>query len=120
MKIRIDEKYHTAIIELKGDLTGGDNASLFREKLYELINKQRNNIVIDMSDIKYVNSSGIGILISGFTTVKNAGGEMKLANISDKVNGVLNITKLNNIFDIHPNVDNAVKSFGHHATAGNP
>jgi anti-sigma B factor antagonist len=109
MKVKIDERYQTAIIELKGNLVGGENAQMFREKLYELIEKKRVNVVVDMSDVKFVNSSGIGILISGFTTIKNAGGELKLARISDKVEGVLNITRLNKIFHIYPTVEEAVK-----------
>lgn len=112
MKIRIDEKYNAAVIELKGDLTGGENAVLFREKLYELVNNKKNNIVVDMHNVKYVNSTGIGILISGFTTIKNSGGELKLAALSEKVNGVLNITRLNQVFHIYNNIDEAVNSFG--------
>ncbi len=111
MKVRIEEKYQAAIIELKGNLIGGENAKLFRDKVYELIADKKNNVIVDMSDVKMVNSSGIGILISGYTTLKNAGGDLKLAHISDKVQGVLNITKLNQIFNIYNNVDEAVKSF---------
>jgi len=111
MKVKIEEKYQAAIIELKGNLIGGENAKLFREKLYELINQNKKNLVVDMTDVKLVSSTGIGILISGYTTLKNAGGDLKLAHISDKVQGVLNITKLNQIFNIYNNVDEAVKSF---------
>lgn len=111
MKVKIEEKYQAAIIELKGNLIGGENAKLFREKLYELIDQNKKNLVVDMTDVKLVSSTGIGILISGYTTLKNAGGDLKLAHISDKVQGVLNITKLNQIFNIYDNVDEAVKSF---------
>ncbi|MCJ7553895.1 MAG: STAS domain-containing protein [Ignavibacteriaceae bacterium] len=111
MKVKIEETYQAAIIELKGNLIGGENAKLFREKLYELIDQNKKNLVVDMTDVKLVSSTGIGILISGYTTLKNAGGDLKLAHISDKVQGVLNITKLNQIFNIYDNVDEAVKSF---------
>jgi anti-sigma B factor antagonist len=111
MKVSIDEKFNAAVIELKGNLIGGDNAQLFRDKIYDLIKQNKQNIIVDMSDVKFVNSSGIGILISGFTTVKNAGGDLKLASISDKVQGVLGITKLNQIFSIYNSVDDAVKSY---------
>lgn len=112
MKIKIDEKYGAAVIELKGDLTGGDNAKMFRDKLYELVNENKKNVVVDLSDVKFVNSTGIGILISGFTTLKNAGGDLKLAHISNKVHGVLSITKLNQVFSIYDSVEEAVQSFG--------
>jgi anti-sigma B factor antagonist len=64
-----------------------------------------------MTDVKMVSSTGIGILISGFTTLKNAGGDLKLVHISDNVKGVLNITKLNQVFHIYNNVEEAVNSF---------
>jgi anti-sigma B factor antagonist len=111
MKVKIEEKYQAAIIELKGSLIGGENAKLFRDKLYTLIKDGKKKVVVDMTDVKFVNSTGIGILISGYTTLKNAGGDLKLAHISDKVEGVLNITKLIQIFNIYYNVDEAVKSF---------
>jgi anti-sigma B factor antagonist len=111
MKISINEKYQAAIIELKGDLVGGADAQLFRDKLYKLIKDGKKNVVVDMTDVKFMNSSGIGILISGYTTVKNAVGEMKLAHLPDKVKGILSITRLNKIFDIFDNVDDALNSF---------
>jgi anti-sigma B factor antagonist len=112
MKISINEKYQAAIIELKGDLVGGADAKLFSNRIYQLIKDGKKNVVVDMTDVKFMNSSGIGILISGYTTLKNAVGELKLAHISDKVKGILSITRLNKIFDIFDNVDDAVKSFG--------
>ena len=112
MKVKIEEKYQAAIIELSGNLVGGENATIFRNKLYELIEQKKKNIVVDMTDVKMVSSTGIGILISGFTTLKNAGGDLKLAHISDNVKGVLSITKLNQVFHIYNNVDEAVNSFG--------
>jgi anti-sigma B factor antagonist len=112
MKVKIDERYNAAIIELSGNLIGGENVTLFRNKLYELIDEKKKNIVVDMTDVKFINSTGIGILISGFTTLKNAGGDLKLANITTNVNSVLVITKLVQVFHIFDNVDEAVKSFG--------
>ena len=67
MKIKMEEKYQAAIIELSGNLVGGENATLFRNKLYDLIEQKKKNMVVDMKDVKMVNSTGIGILISGFT-----------------------------------------------------
>lgn len=111
MKIKMEEKYQAAIIELSGNLVGGENATLFRNKLYDLIEQKKKNMVVDMKDVKMVNSTGIGILISGFTTLKNAGGDLKLANISDNVKGVLSITKLSQVFHVYSSVDEALKSF---------
>jgi len=67
--------------------------------------------VIDLSKVGFVNSSGLGILISGLTTMRNGGGDLKLASISSKVEGLLSITKLNQIFEQHPSVEEALNSF---------
>jgi|WetSurMetagenome_2_1015567.scaffolds.fasta_scaffold100585_2 anti-sigma B factor antagonist len=111
MKVKVEEKYQAAIIELSGNLVGGENAELFRKKLYELIEQKKKNIVVNMTNVKMVNSTGIGILISGFTSLKNAGGDLKLAHISDNVKGVLSITKLNQVFHVYSGVDEALKAF---------
>jgi anti-sigma B factor antagonist len=117
MKINLAEKYNSVVIELKGDLMGGEDAAKFKEKIYSIINQHKQNVVVDMSNVKFVNSSGLGILISGFTTLKNAGGELKLAALSDKIKGLLSITKLNQVFQVYPTVDAAIKSTGTPVTA---
>ncbi len=111
MKIKEHEKYDAVIVEIKGDLVGGPEAADISERLHDYLKRNKKHVVVDLSNVKFVNSSGIGILISGYTTMKNAGGELKLANLSDKVTGVLSITKLNSIFDTYSSIDEAVKSF---------
>lgn len=64
-----------------------------------------------MSDVKFVDSSGLGNIVRAFSTVKEAGGQLKLAGKSDKVQGVLSITKLNSVFELYPSVEDASKSF---------
>jgi anti-sigma B factor antagonist len=110
MKAKIYEQYNAAVIELKGKVEGGPFASEFKETLLDLVNKGKKNIIVDMSDIKFINSNGIGILVSGYTTVRNGGGELKLVNSSSKVNGVLSITKLNQVFTNYTSLDEALKS----------
>ena len=110
MKAKIYEQFNAAVIELKGKVEGGPFASEFKETLLDLVNKGKKNIIVDMSDIKFINSNGIGILVSGYTTVKNGGGELKLVNSSSKVNGVLSITKLNQVFTNYTSLDEALKS----------
>jgi anti-sigma B factor antagonist len=79
--------------------------------LHELVEKGKMRIVIDLNDVKSVNSSGLGILIGGLTTMKNAGGDLKLANVSSKIQTLLVVTKLDSIFEQHSSVDKAVASF---------
>lgn len=111
MKFIKKEAYNAIVIEIKGKLMGGPEAAEFHDLLQETIDADKKNIVIDMSDVKYVNSSGIGILIRGYTTMRNAGGDMKLSAISDKVNGVLSITKLDQIFEYFPTPEEAASSY---------
>ncbi len=111
MKISVVEKYTAAVIELKGDIVGGPYNEEFSSTLRKLISDQKKNIVIDLAETKYMNSSGLGMLISGYTTVKNSGGDLKLANVTKKIESLLVITKLSAIFENYSTVDEAVKSF---------
>ena len=110
MKAKIHEQYNAAVIELKGRIEGGPFAAEFKETLQNLVKDNKKNIIVDMSDIKFINSNGIGILVAGYMTVKNGGGELKLVNSSSKVNGVLSITKLNQVFNSYTSMDEALKS----------
>jgi anti-sigma B factor antagonist len=111
MSIKVKESYNAVVIEMKGKLVGGPLSSEFSHTLYDHLDKGKKNIVVDMGDITYVNSSGLGILISGLTSMRKNGGDLKLANINNKVEGLLSITKLNQIFEQFDSVDEAVKSY---------
>lgn len=111
MKYGLKEVYGANVIEVKGKLEGGPGASDFQDMIASKIDENQKKFVIDLSDVKFVNSTGIGILIRAYTTLKNASGEMKLAAVSDKVQGVLSITKLDSIFEYYDTVNDAVRSF---------
>lgn len=112
MKLKVGEKYNAAIVEIKGNVMGGPEAAEFSETLKKLMGDGKKNLIIDLSEVKFMNSSGLGMLISGLTTVKNGGGVLKLANVTDKIQSLLMITKLITIFETFESVDDAVKSFG--------
>jgi len=111
MKTKVSEKYNAVIIELKGDVMGGDDTKEFNELLHKLIDEGKKNIVVDLGDVKFMNSSGLGMLISGLTTIKKAEGSLKLARVGEKIQSLLIITKLIQIFESFESVDDAVKSF---------
>lgn len=111
MKIKTSEKYNAVIIELKGNIMGGPETSEFSELLHGFLKDDKKNIVVDLGDVKFMNSSGLGMLISGLTTVKKENGHLKLAKVTDKIQSLLVITKLITIFDNYETVDEAVKSF---------
>ncbi|HMU42859.1 MAG TPA: STAS domain-containing protein [Ignavibacteriaceae bacterium] len=111
MKIKTSEKYGAVIIELKGNVMGGEDTKNFTDLLHKLIDENKLNVIVDLADVKFMNSSGLGMLISGLTTMKKATGHFKLASVSDKIESLLIITKLITIFETFDNVDAAIKSF---------
>jgi anti-sigma B factor antagonist len=111
MKYNISEVYNAVVVSFKGKLLGGPDAQIFQNQISSFLEQGKKNIIIDMSDVKYVDSSGIGNIIKAFSTVKDAGGKLKLAGLTDKIKGVLNIVKLDRIFEQFPTVEEASKSF---------
>jgi anti-sigma B factor antagonist len=111
MKTKVSERYGAVVIELKGNVMGGDDTKEFNELLHKFIDEEKKNIVVDLSDVKFMNSSGLGMLIGGLTTVKKANGSFKLANVTEKIESLLIITKLITIFEFYNTVDEAVASF---------
>lgn len=111
MKVKQIEKYGAVVIELKGNVMGGPEAQEFSDLLHKLIDEEKKNVIIDLAETKFMNSSGLGMLISGYTTVKNGGGAMKLANATEKIESLLVITKLITIFEHFTSVDEAIESF---------
>jgi len=99
------------ILDVSGRITLGEGSALLRETVRDLLNKGQNRILLNLADVTYIDSSGIGELVSGFTTVKNHGGELKLLNLTKKVHDLLQITKLYTVFDVHNEESGALSSF---------
>lgn len=111
MKLGDYEKEGVAILEPKGKIMGGPDATLLHEKLHECIENGTRKVVIDLAQVDWMNSTGLGILISGLTTIRNNGGELKLANVTDKIQSLLTITKLVTVFEAYDSIDDAIRSF---------
>ncbi|MCG6913497.1 STAS domain-containing protein [bacterium BMS3Abin03] len=111
MKIKTSEKYEAVVIELKGNVMGGDDTKNFNELLHKLIEEDKKQIIVDLSGVKFMNSSGLGMLIGGLTTIKKANGQLKLACVTEKIESLLIITKLITIFESFDSVDEAAKTF---------
>ena len=111
MNLSIEEKYNAVVLKLKGKLMGGPFAEEMNVTLHRLIDEDKKKVVVDLSGVNIVNSSGLGILIGGFTTMKNGGGTFKMAAQPEKLKGLLSITKLNQVFDHYDTVDAALNSF---------
>lgn len=111
MKLTDYEKDGVNVLEPKGKIMGGPDATILHEKLYELIEQDKKKVVINLSKVEWMNSTGLGILISGLTTLRNNGGELKLANVTEKIQSLLVITKLVTVFEAFDTVEDAVNSF---------
>jgi anti-sigma B factor antagonist len=99
------------VLELSGKIMGGPDATLLNEKLHALVDDGKTKIVADLAKVNWMNSSGLGILIGGLTTMRNNNGDLKLANVTDKIQSLLMITKLITVFETFKSVDEAVASF---------
>jgi len=112
MKLKHHEQYNAVVIELKGNVMGGDDTKDFNELLHKLLDESKKNIIVDLSEVKFMNSSGLGMLIGGLTTIKKGNGIMRLARTTEKIESLLVITKLSQIFESYETVEEAVQSFG--------
>ncbi len=99
------------VVDLSGRITLGEGSAMLRELVRDLLDKGQKKIILNLGDISYIDSSGIGELVSGFTTVKNQGGELKLLHLTKKVHDLLQITKLYTVFDVHSDEQTALRSF---------
>ncbi len=111
MKLSTREQDGVVVFEPKGKIMGGPDASLLNDKLHDYIEKRMSKVVIDLAQVDWMNSTGLGILISSYTTIRNNDGELKLANVTDKIQSLLTITKLVTVFDTYDSVEDALKSF---------
>lgn len=100
-----------AVVVVNGRLMGGPETKAVHDKVKSLLGDRIKKIVIDISKVKWLNSSGLGVLISCLTSVQNAEGKMKIAGATDRVNSLFMMTKLITVFDTFESVDRAVASF---------
>ena len=111
MKFKTKEIEGVTVVELEGNVMGGPDASALNDFLHKLITEKKNQVVVDRKAVSFINSSGLGMLIGGLTTMRHSGGELKLACASKKVENLLEMTKLLKVFDLHKNVNNAIAAF---------
>jgi anti-sigma B factor antagonist len=99
------------VIDATGRITLGEGASLFRDTVRDLATKGNKKLLVNLNDVSYIDSSGIGEMVSGFTTVTNHGGQLKLLGLSKRVKDLLQITKLYTVFEVFDDEPSAVRSF---------
>jgi anti-sigma B factor antagonist len=99
------------ILDLSGEVRIGDSSVALRESVRKLADQGKKKLLLNLAGVKYIDSSGIGELIANYTTVSRQGGQLKLLNLTDKIQNLLVITKLLTVFDTYDNEAEALKSF---------
>ena len=111
MEFDVEERESAIILTLKGNVLGGPDGTSLHDRLYALKEKGLNNVVADCSEVRFVNSSGLGMMIGAMTTMRNAGGDFRLANVADGIRSLLMITGLVRVFKHYESIEAALESY---------
>ena len=111
MKFKTREVDGVTILDLSGRITLGEGSGTLRDAVRDIVAKGSKKILLNLAEVNYIDSSGLGELVAAYTAVKNAGGELKLVNLTKKVSDLLVITKLATVFDVKDDETSAVASF---------
>jgi anti-sigma B factor antagonist len=99
------------VVDFSGKITLGEGSAVLRKTVRELIERGHRKILLNLADVDYIDSSGIGELVSAYTAVQNVSGELKLLQLTRRVHDILQITRLFTVFDVQSDEDAAVRSF---------
>src|ERR687895_2009278 len=99
------------VLDLSGKITLGDDGTLLKDKLHSLLHQGKKNVLLNLAKVSYVDSAGLGALVSAYTTVTREGGTLKLANVTKKLEDLLSITKLLTVFETFDSEDEAIRSY---------
>ena len=111
MKATIRQVDSVMVVDVSGRITLGEGCTQLRELIRDQLAKGNKRVLINLGDVTYIDSSGIGELVSAYTAVSNQGGQLKLLNLTKKVHDLLQITKLYTVFDVHNDEAKAIGSF---------
>jgi anti-sigma B factor antagonist len=111
VKLNTRQVGDVSVVDVSGRITLGEGSSALRDTLRDLTAKGHKKILLNLGDVSYIDSSGIGELVSGFTTVANQGGTLKLLGLTRRVKDLLQITKLYTVFDVKDDEAEAIRSF---------
>ena len=99
------------ILDMSGEVRIGEGSVALRDSIRKLADAGKNKVLLNLAGVKYMDSSGVGELIANYTTIKRQGGQLKLLNLTDRIQNILVITKLLTVFDAYENEAEALKSF---------
>ena len=111
LKATVRQVDSVSVVDVSGRITLGEDCKHLREVIRGQLAKNHKNLLLNLADVTYIDSSGIGELVSAYTAISNQGGQLKLLNLTKKVHDLLQITKLYTVFDIHDDEAAAISSF---------
>jgi anti-sigma B factor antagonist len=111
MKVVRDDRDAVTLLRVEGKIMGGPDADTFKKVIKDLVAEGRNKVILDLNKVSWVNSTGLGILISGHTTIKSNGGGMALIGVNQRIDQIFMVTKLNTIFQAYEDEASALASF---------
>jgi len=117
LKINVRESGNVVILDLDGRITLGETAASLRDTIRELLDSEQKNILLNLAEVSYIDSSGLGQLVGSFATVTSRGGQLRLLNLQKKLQELMQITKLITVFETYTSEAAAIRSFGAAASA---
>ena len=111
MQIAQRETGTVTVLDLSGKITLGEGDTLLKDKLHSLLHQGKKSVLLNLAEVNYVDSAGLGALVSAYTTVTREGGSLKLANVTRKLQDLLSITKLLTVFETFDSEDEALRSY---------
>ncbi len=111
MILKIEEQGQVVLIEIKEERLDAHNSGELKAEMLKLFDEGKNNILIDLKDVRFVDSSGLGSLVSGFKNASARNGNLKLCGLQQQVKSMFELTRLHRVFEIFPGVDEAMASF---------
>jgi anti-sigma B factor antagonist len=111
MKATVRQVDSVTVVDVSGRITLGEDCKHLREVIRDQLRKNHKNLLLNLADVTYIDSSGIGELVSAYTAISNQGGQLKLLSLTKRVHDLLQITKLYTVFDIHDDEAAAINSF---------
>ena len=111
IKLNTRQVGDVTVVDVAGRITLGEGSSTLRDALRDLLTKGQKKLLLNLGEVSYIDSSGIGELVSAFTTVTNQGGQLKLLGVNKRIKDLLQITKLYTVFEVQDEESTAVRSF---------
>ena len=111
MKIKKRPEGEIMVLELSGKIMGGDDFDLFSNTIKGLVDEGQRDIILNLSRVKWINSTGLGLMVSAYTSLVKAGGRMKITEVSERIDNILHVTQLELIFETYPKEKDAIASF---------